>query len=288
MFERILVPLDGSELAEAILPQLRGALFRPGVDLILVRAVPRPYGMDTEAGRAMAALEDCAADYLRMMERWLTGQGARVRTVIRRGPAAETILAVGGEEGASLIALSTHGRTGIGRWVLGSVAEKVLRASPMPVLAMRAAAGPREQAFRTLVVAIDSSDLSLEAVAPAIELARAFGSRVRPVHVCEGPECAVPVPQMTEAYERFREAGIPVEPVMAQGDPATGLLDACRECSADVIAIATHGRSGISRWALGSVAEKVLRASTIPLLVVRAGRPAAASAELAASGEAKG
>src|SRR5204863_2868447 len=93
--------------------------------------------------------------------------------------------------------------------------------------------------------------------------------RVLALNVCEGPECAVPVHQMRQAYERLRAASVPAEPHVKQGDPALQILDTCRDTGADLIAMTTHGHSGISRWVLGSVAEKVLRGANVPLLGLR-------------------
>jgi nucleotide-binding universal stress UspA family protein len=118
-------------------------------------------------------------------------------------------------------------------------------------------------------VPIDATDVCLEVVTPTLELAKLFGSQVVLLHVCDGQECSMPVVQITEAYERFHQAGISVEPLMKQGDPAGQILDTCAVQKADLIAMTTHGRSGISRWMLGSVTEKVLRAATVPILAVR-------------------
>lgn len=291
MFDRILVPLDGSELAEAVLTQVRRLLFRKDAEVILVQAVSVPPGIEADVGRVLETLRAGAAAYVAGVEGRLAAQGARVRSLVRVGGAGEVILRAAEEERAGLIAMSTHGRSGIARWVLGSVAEKVVRASPVPVLAVRsfsgtgreaAPTGDRELAFKRILVPIDASNLSLEVVPAAAGLAGLFEATVLLLHVCEDhPQCAVAVPQMTEAHERFRKAGVAVEPLMKKGDPAVQILEACRETSADLIALSTHGRSGLTRWVLGSVAEKVLRACGVPLLAVRpakeAARPPAAS-----------
>src|SRR4029077_7065486 len=95
-------------------------------------------------------------------------------------------------------------------------------------------------------------------------------------NACEGPECAVPTHEMRQAFERLREAGVPAEPVLKQGDAALQILETARELGVDLIAMTTHGRSGVSRWVMGSVAEKVLRASNVPLLLVRPAKRSAA------------
>ena len=271
MLERVLVPLDGSDLAAAILPQVRRILFYKDAEIILVQGVYVPANAGAEAVELPDILRAQAAKYLDGVAQTLSSQGARVRTVARIGDAAEVVLDVAAEEKASMIAMSTHGRSGIARWVRGSVAEKVLRASRVPVLAVRSfrAIPLAELDLKRMLVPMDATDASLEVLGPALELAVLFKSRVTLLHVCDGPTCSVPVPELTRAYERFRERGVDVEPVMKQGDPALQILDLARDMKADLIAMTTHGRSGVSRWTLGSVTEKVLRSAEVPLLVVR-------------------
>jgi len=274
MLERVLVPLDGSDLAAAILPQVRRILFYKDAEIILVRGVYVPANAEAEAVELPDILRAQAAKYLDGVAQTLSSQGARVRTVARVGDAAEVVLDVAAEEKASLIAMSTHGRSGIARWAFGSVAEKVLRSSRVPVLAVRSfpATPTAELSLKHILLPLEASAISREAVGPALELATLFRSRVTLLHVCDGPACTVPVPDMTVAYERFREHGIDVEPVMKQGDPALQILDVARDLNVDLIAMTTHGRSGVSRWTLGSVAEKVLRAAEAPLLLVRSAK----------------
>lgn len=278
MFDRILVPLDGSPLAEAILSQVRRILLVKDAEILLVSAVSPTATAEADAIESVGFLQATALQYLEGIAEPLREQGARVRSVVQTGSPADTILRVAGEEKTSLIAMSTHGRTGIRRWVFGSVAEKILRASRVPVLAVRSFLGtgpdasrtpPSELALKRILVPVDSENLSLEVISPVVELAGLFGSQVILVHICEGVKCTVPVDQMAAAHEKLRKAGISAEPVMEQGDPALGILQACEARQADLIAMTTHGRAGFARWMLGSVTEKVLRSSVVPLLVVR-------------------
>jgi nucleotide-binding universal stress UspA family protein len=280
MLDRILVPLDGSEAAASILPQVRRILLRRDAEVLLVRALELPPSAEAGLGGVADLQEARAQAETVRVERALLEQGARVRSLLRPGPPADVILGTAEQERASMIAMSTHGRTGIARWAFGSVTEKVLRASPIPVLALRSFEGSApapagELALKRILIAVDAADFSLEVVPPAIELAKLFGSSVLLLHVCEGqPACSVPVPQLTRAFERFREAGVCAEPAMRVGDPASSILDCCRESGVELIALTTHGRSGVTRWMLGSVAEKILRGATVPLLLVRGGQGA--------------
>ncbi len=277
MFERIVVPLDGSELAGAVLAQVRRILFHKDAEVLLVRAVSVPPSVEADAVELTSILEAQAAKYLEGIAGDLSSQGVRVRTVTRQGFAADVILDVAAEEKASLIAMSTHGRSGFSRWTFGSVAEKVLRASRVPVLAVRSCKGTAggaamtastELSLRKILVPIDTTDVSLEVVPPALEFAKLFGSHVVLLHAWD-QSCTVPVAHLTRAFDQFHAAGVSVEPLMKQGDPAAQILDTCFGQKADLIAMTTHARAGLSRWLLGSVTEKVLRSSTVPLLVVR-------------------
>ncbi len=275
MFERILVPLDGSERAETILVQIRRVLTHQDAEILLLQVVP-----PGRRGR------DSAADYLASVSRKLVSEGANVREKVAEGLPAECILETAELEKATLIALSTHGRTGDSRWRFGSVTEKLLRSSPVPVLAMPSFArkgkglvptGTRERPFRTILAPIAESDLSLQ-ILPAIgAVAELFGSRVILLNVCEPDGRADPVAQMRSAYDWLKEKGVAAEPVVVRGDPALQILETSRARGADLIALTTHARSGLSRWMMGSVAEKLLHATPVPLLVVRPTRRPAKS-----------
>jgi nucleotide-binding universal stress UspA family protein len=142
MYERVLVPLDGSEAAEAILPFLEQVAGPLDAEVILLRAVEpiSPADAIASPGGAPGALADRETDakrYLSEVERRLSGKGLRLRTRIAFGLPAEEILAAAKVTGADLIAMATHGRSGLGRVLFGSVAEAVLRTSVVPVLVMR-------------------------------------------------------------------------------------------------------------------------------------------------------
>lgn len=144
MYERMLVPLDGSEVAEAILPfaeQVAGPL---DAEVVLLRVVEPPSPVELVASAGAVApdiftLRDMEAkSYLSEVQRRLSKKGLRVRTrVALGGPPAEEILAAAQATSADLIAMATRGRSGLGRALFGSVAESVLRASPVPVLLIR-------------------------------------------------------------------------------------------------------------------------------------------------------
>jgi nucleotide-binding universal stress UspA family protein len=142
MYRKILVPLDGSKVAEGVLPHAKALAYSEGAELILltVGANPTMDFMFSDPGLAQNAVleqEERAKKYVGVIEAELKAAGFRVSMLLRVGSVAETILGVAEEAKADLIAMSTHGRTGPARWLLGSVAEKVVRNSNVPVLLIR-------------------------------------------------------------------------------------------------------------------------------------------------------
>jgi nucleotide-binding universal stress UspA family protein len=142
MYKRILVPLDGSDIAEAVLPQAQMLAECSGAEIVLLSVVVHPHYdyFIPEPALASAAYENVVNEtkgYLERMAAQMSEHGLRVRTELCEGRVAESILDYADSTQADLIAMSTHGRSGIGRWLIGSVAEKVIRAAKVPVLLVR-------------------------------------------------------------------------------------------------------------------------------------------------------
>jgi nucleotide-binding universal stress UspA family protein len=143
MYRKILVPLDGSKTAEGVLPHAKALAYSEGAELILVTVAANPavdYAF-SDPGLALRAQEDQEArskEYMAEVEKQLKSEGFRVSTLLRIGAVADVILAAAEEMQVDAIAMSTHGRTGPARWLLGSVAERVVRNSKVPVLLIRA------------------------------------------------------------------------------------------------------------------------------------------------------
>jgi len=303
MLERILVPLDGSPRAEIILSQIARLIRREDSEIILMRAVHVPSSLARrDVGVTLREERTSAQQYIHDLARRMSDAGgAKVHGRVVEGLPAQAILETAGLEGATMIAMSTHGRTGLARWVLGSVAEKVARSSDVPVLLVRSfrptpqadlePVPPAELPVRKILVPTDGSDMSMAAAIPARKLALLFGSQVVALHVhvpyvspgpvlpgMEGPSPALPVeapasdedPVTEKLAKRFEQAGVAVTRRTVTGDPAASILDLSFEAGVDLIVLATHGRSGITRFMLGSVAERVLRHATVPILLVRA------------------
>ena len=301
MFERILIPLDGSPRAELILSQVGRILGREDAEILLLRVVTfLPSFESVDMTPILRAEREAAQAYLHELARRFHDSGAKVHARVEQGPPAETILDVAAREGATLIAMTTHGRGGLASWAMGSVAEKVARAADIPVLLVRSfrrgptedlePAVPQELPFRRILVPVDGGPTSAAVVTPAEKLGQLYGSEalvlhVRPPYVppgaiLPGMEAAMPIltpaparaeedPATAAAAERFRHAGLRTRRMSVEGDPASSILDVAATEHVDLIAMGTHGRTGLSRWALGSVAERVLRATQVPLLLIR-------------------
>lgn len=300
MLDRILVPLDGSATAEAVLPQVKRLLKRKDTEVVLLRIVDLQPISEMEFGTVIGMLMDDATKYASALEARLAADGVRVRSIVRNGTVAGTILDVADEVKATMIAMSTHGRSGVARWALGSVAEKVVRAGSVPVLLLRSfedgkAVDAGERRIAKILVPIDGSRASIDAVPAAIAFAKLFDSRavvltieeiagINPPATFSGstverPAAAPAMPKDPTAEDLVRFAslsfaaeGIPTTLLRVSGEPAAEILHQSATQDADLIAMTTHGRSGPARWVLGSVAEKVLRGADVPVLLVKSRR----------------
>jgi nucleotide-binding universal stress UspA family protein len=143
MYRKILVPLDGSQVAEGVLPHAKALAYSEGAELVLLTVGANP-AMDfafSDPGLAQSAVleqEERSKKYLTAVEAELQAAGFKTSTVLRVGSVAEVILEVADELQVDCIAMSTHGRTGPARWLLGSIAERVVHSSKVPVLLIRA------------------------------------------------------------------------------------------------------------------------------------------------------
>lgn len=282
---RILVPLDGSRLSEVILP-LAEALARDyDADILLLRAL-RPQG----SVEAEAAAQKEAEAYLTGMAAGLEARGiSGVRWKVWYDDPDRAIAHAATHNGADLIAMMTHGRGGLNRLFLGSVTESVVRKGRVPVLLVRGEPSWSPGAIGRIVVPLDASGLS-EAVLPVVErLAGPFDLVIDLLHVLEPIAPAAAAELSTRSEEqiaRLRTAdaeaylskvaaaleakGLRVRPAIRHGVAAEVIRQYAREAGVGLIAMSTHGRSGLNRLFLGSVAERVLKAAPVPILLWKA------------------
>jgi len=291
LFKKILVPLDGSEAAEAVIPFAREIAGRSGGEVVLVTAVQQVGVWDaTLSVQVVEREEESAKEYLNEII-GRNGTGLTAKTV--QGDAAEAILSAAKEESADLIALSTHGRSGIARWLFGSTATHVLENSPVPVLFLRPKEGKDRGApgpvVRKILVPLDGSDLAMSILPTVEEFAKLndasiiYFHAVQPIAAYPGFEAqAASMGRITDelqdqarailsrASEATRAKGIETSMVVNLDTPVDGTLRAAADLDVDLIALSSHGRGGLGRVILGSVADGIVRRSAdVPCLVIR-------------------
>jgi nucleotide-binding universal stress UspA family protein len=288
MYKRILVPLDGSQLAEQILPFARWLAELNDIPVELF-AVTDP---DTRAPFRPA---EAGERYLTKVRENYLARLRRVTTIVEHGRPAEAIVDHVKGDPNCLIALATHGMSGVRRWLLGSVASKVVQTAANPLLLIRPVEGIHPLmpvVLKTIFVPLDGSALAERILPQVIELAKNMKLEVHLVRIYSLPADAYVVAdgviaqgpaqfgeQLRTEAETYLEGkaeqlrGHGVEHVITtalEGDPAGEINDIARKTTKSLIAMSTHGRSGIGRWMLGSVAEKVVQHSCDPVLVTRA------------------
>jgi nucleotide-binding universal stress UspA family protein len=304
MKERILVPLDGSNLAEMALRHAVALARAKGYGLALLRLVTRPAPVGLMALRVSPTTDvwqgwdqELSDDrhYLEAVADRLRSQCLDVQVaLVEDEPALGIVSYAERHPEVALIAMSTHGRSGLSRWVFGSVAEKVLHASPVPLLLVRPKHGERLSEdfqlpeYTALLAPLDGSVFAAQALDQAKTLAATLHARITLVSaVTEQPTLGelvappvVPVKgadetetltnYLQENRQRLESEGFAVDTRLECGLPAEVILRVAEEIHADLIVMATHGRTGLPRLWLGSIAMKVVQVSTRPVLLVRA------------------
>jgi nucleotide-binding universal stress UspA family protein len=283
MIRSVLVPLDSSELAEQALSYAGPLAERFDAELHLLMAISE----DAEASE-----HDEARAYLKSIaERY----GDRCRIHVRLGNPAEQIVDASEELPDSMVVMTTHGRTGIGRWIYGSVADKVIRAVDVPVVLMRSGGtGASDGQIRTILAPLDGSAYSEAALNYAKQVARAFDAELHITRVAEtanlystlgyetyAPGAAQPMADVvermiedikqyiTDVTARVRAEGYRAQGVVLEGFAGEQLIQYEREIEPDLVVMATRGRGGVERLIFGSVAERIVRAGRAPVLLVK-------------------
>jgi len=349
MFKRILVPLDGSKRAEQALPLATRLARASGGTLHLLRVDTPPQDLAWYATEGAFVIRDAMveerASIQRYMNRLVASEdfaGIPTRVVNAEGEAAQGILTAITEQQADVVVIGSHGRTGLSRWMMGSIAQKVARQSPVPVLVLRTTEEGRAALFLgegqpvQVMVPLDGSTFAEAALKPAVALSQVLSAplpgalhlvQVLPLAAHSGilPEEAtwVAVPgggaqvgsmlsihsteheptdqgaiaiNRTQALDRAHAYLLRVKSALRQEEghdlqittaavididiasALLGLAEGGEVCGAHIsdatagcamIAMATHGRSGPSRWVMGSITERVLDATRLPLLMVR-------------------
>lgn len=280
MSYKILVPLDGSPQSETVIPFLRLLASKTAVELKLMRCY-EPISDVYSIPADMMSLDTYAvlnetipaslADYLEGLQGQL--DGIHTSTSVKRGPAAMEILAEGGSVFTDLVVMASHGRRGFSRWLLGGVTTKVVRSAEKPVLVV-AGADAKEPKLDCIMVAVDGSDCSLRAFEKARELATAVGAELLLYQAIRmSMSGADPEPEMNAAQDYLQRladscTGLKTRVRVYPTDSAPYLVERAEELGADLIVVGSHGRQGLSRLLMGSVAEHTLHHARCPIMVV--------------------
>jgi len=288
----ILIPLDGSPLAEGALAY--GVAFARALNerIVLLTAWE---GTESELGSDFPAMaleieQKANAHYTAYLEGLSArlGPDVKVETHVVAGEAAEEILKAAETTQARLLVIGTHGRSGIGRWVYGSTASRLVRGAAVPLVVVGPHALQRPAAevnLKRILVTLDGSSLSEAALPAATKLATALGARITLVRVVGWAVQTYPyslpdayIPQIDEELEAGAKAYLgrmqteiketPVDAFVVRGAVADGLMDVCEKQGIDLVVMTTHARGGLARAALGSTADRMLQAK-VPVLLVR-------------------
>lgn len=293
LYQTILVPLDGSALGELALPVAEALARKADAQLVLVRSVWKPETRQLDPVQAQFEDVQAVKVYLADIARRLGEQGRLVTRAFPDLPPAHSILSEIEHHQADLVVMSTHGRSGLGRWIFGSVAEAVLARSPVPVWLVRGIGRRPPDLFEVaqprILVPLDGSPFGEAALPHAKALARLLDATVVLLHVLPG---AAPLEEEEPNFEaqgagadladdtaamhylvvwaeRLRLEGVRVQTTVLTGPAPETIIQASQVSNIDLIVMGTHGRSGLPRVVLGSVALEVLRRGALPTVLVR-------------------
>lgn len=289
MYDDILIPTDGSHPAEAAARYGRWLADVVDATVHIMSVVDvRSYSeqladVDRLIREQRSALEDRARDAVTAIEELIDGDSeARYTSVIEHGIPHEAILDYTSENGIDLVTMGTHGRTGMDRFMLGSVTERVVRTSDVPVLAVPPTMIEREMSdIDSILIPTDGSPAANAAVDHGLSLADWYGASVHVFYVIQtgrglpdlGDPGRIHAEETVEAVaEQAARQDINVETHVQSGTPHERIQNFVRKQGVDLVTMGTQGRSGLSRHLLGSVTEKVLRTSDAPILTVRSGQ----------------
>mgnify|MGYP006278187383 CR=1 FL=1 len=303
MFHKIVVPVDGSEFGELALPKALGIACQSGGEVRIVTVitpVASAFGSDEDQMLEEERLKVSriqARDYMEDLQKRviLSGCDVPISCHVEDGSVVEALDAHVRAFDADLLVMTTHGWGPLRRAWLGSVADGLIRRTPCPVLAIRPREGEKpsleKERFTHLLVTLDGGHQSLEILPYVRAMARSFESRITlfraipPHYPLTSPYTShtTPVFQGLESEEKVAREALETEAdglrregffvnvaVRSGAHPAEGIVEYAEASGVDLIAMATHGRGGVSRLILGSVADKVLRGTNLPVLVHRA------------------
>ncbi len=299
MFDPILVPLDGSLLAECVLSHAIAVAQAFNAKVILLRV------LDRDQQRVSAQLFDLlnwqihkaeTALYLRKIDARLQELGLRTESIAQEGLVAESIIGFAQNQEMKLIILSSHGHSGVSQWGISSVAQKVILSAPTSVMIVRAhqpaSSEMAGQEYQRILVPLDGSRRAENVLPMIAHLARFHKSQIHIVCVVTTPEMARQLPPVQEDIDlsncivaRNREEstryleqvrlsshlnGIPAQTHLLTSDNAPAALHGLVEQeNIDLVALSAHGYSGNNQWPYGSMVNNFILYSKVPLLIVQ-------------------
>lgn len=297
MYHKLLVPLDGSARSESAIQTAVSLLKNSGESELLLLRIPVIERLPLLYSEAMVPVNDGTLEqyvhcqkYLKEIEAQITAPGVRVSTRVAWGDPASVIVNTAVSEHVDLVVMAQNGRRGVTRWILGSVTSRVLQSCPIPVLVSQDGS-----AIKHILLPLDGSELAEQAVGPALEIAQKFEDcTVTLLHIIETPVdfagTAVRRSQMIAGqfeYRRqqaFKQAkryldqvtvnhfvdGVKVKTAVLESSLiGDAIIRTAEDKKCDLIAMATHGYTGLKKWVYGSVTEKVLGSTPASMLVVR-------------------
>lgn len=271
------------------------SIWRADLTVMTVLEFPRGLNPDYPVNRIyLTELRKMATAQLGDLKTRVAARGISSQTRVATGIPSEEILAAAKAEDSDLVVVGTKGKTGLEHVLVGSTAERVIRTAPCPVLAVRAEPSEGERggsdpcrgvSLERILVPVDFSDCSLDALEYAVQVARRSSASISLLHVLEPVSYGLDFTLLHESKrEHMKEvigqrlsdlakalaaAQVPTDVELRGGLPSDSILDEAKALSADLIVMGTHGRRGLSHTLSGSVAEAVLRKSTCPVLTVR-------------------
>jgi nucleotide-binding universal stress UspA family protein len=290
-YRKVLVPLDGSELAERAIPYAKNLAKTKGSEVILF----------TVSIASVEQLDRPIKAYLELNSNELQSQGIKASTAIAYGDVADEIISFADKNNIDLIIISTHGYSGIKRWVLGSVARKVLYGTCVQVLLTKSKSPKVSQVeLKKLLLPLDGSPFAEAPITFIDDLTKGTKTEIVLTTVCEPP--LVPsygdrpinptwkkhrdalwtdTQQQASEYlekikNRLAKQGMKVKSQVIPGElgkVAESIMKAAQKENVDLIAMATHGRTGVSRWVYGGITNRIVEQSLQPVLLIRPSVP---------------
>jgi nucleotide-binding universal stress UspA family protein len=272
MFKKILLPLDGSGAAEQALFWATQYARPSKAQVVLLQVLHKEYPLE---GLPFRTGGEEARRYLQGIERVLNYAGIPTKIILRSEPVSRAIVETAKREGCDLIIMTSRGASKVIRWLMGGVAQQVMRLSSVPVLIVRSQiALDGHKRPKRVVVPQDGSPPARAILPWAKKLARFHRIPLLILHVRPerrnllGKERFLGVArELSRESAQLRSQGIKTAIRLEQGDPAEEILKACRPT--DLLAMTTHGYGGVKRLLLGSVAEKVIHQASVPILIYK-------------------